>query len=303
MQIIAEPDFIVVIRSANERTKESCKYIVSNELPDDFIHVIELTPFEEAVRECYRIGIESNKKWMVTIDADVLPILGFLSKVKQYTERVSKNVIMFNLIIHDKLLLKYRSGGIKVYRTKYLTEALGYIPANGTTLRPEATTLKKMVDLGFKKKNFPDVIGLHDYEQFFQDIYRKSFFHAAKHTKEIGELLMQWKELSENDADYKVAIKGAVDGLLTSDGAKPDVRMFTEQSMNSIYSKLSLNEKRKIESKNVTQIVKNIINDLEPFQKKYDLENIKTEVQTKGILKGTGWLIGSVLEDIGKKLK
>ncbi len=295
-------DFIIVIRSAKERTKEACRYLAGKELPDELIHVIEQTPFEAAVRKCYRLGMESGKKWMITIDADILPVPGFLSKIEKFAEEADENVIMFNAIIHDKLLLKYRSGGIKTYRAKYLGEALEYVPENGTTLRPEAATLLKMTERGLKKKNFPDVIGLHDYKQYYHDIYRKCFFHAAKHTDEIGGLLTRWKELSEKDADYKTAIRGAIDGLLSEKDAKPDVRLFDERSRKAV-SDLGINEKPDIVPDHMDEFINQTLKNLGPFRKKFEWNSIKSELDKQGVLDGSRWLIGSALEVAGKKMK
>ena len=61
---------IVVIRASNERTFDLCKALCLAQGVES-LSIVQEVPFEEALRKCYEIGIASNKKWMVTVDADV----------------------------------------------------------------------------------------------------------------------------------------------------------------------------------------------------------------------------------------
>lgn len=296
-------DFIVVIRSAGERTKEACKYIVTQELPDSCVHLIELIPFEAALRECYKIGMNSGKKWMITIDADVLPRLGFVSKISNLAENVGDNIIMFNAMIHDKLFMQYRTAGFKVYRTAYLNEALAYVAPDGIEVRPEAATLKKMVAKGYRKKNFSYVVGLHDHEQFYKDIYRKAYFHATKHTEKLSSIITDWKTASLNDYDYRVALKGAIDGLISREDGKPDIRLFDENITGLVVSELGLMEKGEIQLNEIGDYIENTIQREGPMLKDYQLQGIKNEIKDRGFLKGFAWSFANLLELTGKKLK
>ncbi|WP_225852784.1 hypothetical protein, partial [Haemophilus parainfluenzae] len=59
-------DFIVVIRTAGERTFEACRALVAQQVCLDQIHVASEIPFELTLRRCYEIGIESGARWMIT---------------------------------------------------------------------------------------------------------------------------------------------------------------------------------------------------------------------------------------------
>jgi hypothetical protein len=301
MQKIHDPGFIVVIRSACERTVSACKHIVLQEVPEKFVHVIECRPFEAALRECYKIGIKSGKKWMVTIDGDVLPKPGFANGIVKLTNDVSDKVIMFNAIIHDKLMMSYRTGGVKIYRVKYLKEALEEVPDDGKSLRPEAATLQKMMKRGLKKKNFNFVIGLHDYEQYYRDIYRTAYFHATKHKEKVANLLPRWKNASKTDSDYAVAVKGAVDGLLSEHETKSDVRYFSGISKKAVES-LGLNEKDSININRISQKVEDELTSAGPFYRMYELNGIKKELKKRGLLRGGVYLTGMTMEIAGKKI-
>ncbi|MEX0780267.1 MAG: hypothetical protein WD491_14640 [Balneolales bacterium] len=234
--------FTLVIRAAGERTAERCRQMVLREVPEEDVHVVELVPFEEALRECYRIGMESGKKWMITIDADVLPRRSFSKKLMKLSARVNPNILMYNGYVHDKLLMKRRRAGFRVYNTSHLAEAFSHIPENGATLRPESHIINCMLERGYEKQNFNYVMGIHDYHQYYRDIYRKSFLHASKHEKQITSLTNAWEKASTKDPDFKVAIRAAADGLSLPVQAKTDATMYDEYAAKALQD-LGLREK------------------------------------------------------------
>lgn len=295
-------DFITVIRSAGERTKEACAHITSQEMPVSAVHIIELSPFEAALRKCYEIGIRSEKKWMITIDADVLPRKGFVSEIAKLSEQADDNVIMFNAMIHDKLFMQYRTAGFKVYRTEYLGEALQAVPRDGEEVRPEAATLNKMTEKGFRKKNFNYVVGLHDHQQYYRDIYRKAYFHSTKHIEKLFMIMPEWKEASKKDTDYLVALKGAVDGLISEADGVPDIRFFAEKADKAVQS-LNLSEKEAVDLNQTPSMIETAIEEAGPFLKSHELKGIKREIESRGLLNGTLWSLANIMEASGKKIK
>ena len=52
----------VVIRSCGERTKYHCENLISQQVPNENIFVINEIPFSKAVEETFRIGLKQNKK-------------------------------------------------------------------------------------------------------------------------------------------------------------------------------------------------------------------------------------------------
>lgn len=302
MNIPIDLNFVIVIRAAGERTTDICRQIVINELSEKDVHVIECTPFEEALRESYRIGMKSNKKWMITIDADVLPREGFISVIESLTKNVSDKLFTFKAMIFDKLFLTHRMAGFRVYRNKYLHVAFDHIPADGEVVRPESYTIRKMEEAGFKTKIFEYVVGVHDYEQYYKDIYRKAYFHAAKHTSHVAESISVWKEKSETDSDYLAALKGAIDGLLAADQPKPDIRYFETTSENAIQN-LGLIEKDEADPVKTMSLVSKILKEKGTFHKEYTIGGIRDKVKQQGLIKGTLHTLGYLLETAGSKIK
>lgn len=302
MSTLQESDFIVVIRSAGERTRNVCKEIILNELPEPDVKIIELTPFEEALRESYKIGIQSNKEWLITIDADVIPRHGFINSISTLTKKVSDDLFAFKPMIYDKILMKYRLAGIRVYRNKHLKEAYKFIPYDGLQIRPEEYTVNKMEEAGYKTKIFEYVGGLHDFEQYYRDIYRKAFFHSTKHLSQVAELIEHWKKRSLEDPDYTVIVKGAVDGLLSKKKPKADLHFFEELTKKAL-KELDLVEKKALDPIDIESMVESELSSAGTFSKEYTWNGIKNNVEKKGFLKGILYTAGHILEAVGIKLK
>lgn len=302
MSTLQTSNFIVVIRSAGERTRDVCKQIILNELPEQDVKIIELTPFEEALRESYKIGIQSNKEWLITIDADVIPRSEFISDISTLTNKVSDDLFAFKPMIYDKILMKYRLAGIRVYRNKYLKEAYEFIPDDGQQIRPEEYTVNIMEKEGYKTKIFEYVGGLHDFEQYYRDIYRKAFFHSTKHLSQVAELIEHWKKRSIEDPDYTVIVKGAVDGLLSKKKPKADLHFFEELTKKAL-KELDLVEKKALDLTDIESMVESKLSSVGIFSKEYTWNGIKKNVEKKGFLKGSLYTIGHILEAVGMKMK
>lgn len=297
-----DTNIIVVIRATGERTKEVCRQLVLNELSENNVFVIECIPFEEALRESYRIGINSDKEWMITIDADVLPRRGFINHIKALTENVPDKLFTFKALIFDKLFLTHRMAGFRVYRNRYLETAYELIPENGTVIRPESYTIRKMEQRGYKTKVFDYVVGLHDYEQYYRDIYRKAYFHATKHPEYIADSVALWKEKSGKDPDYLIALKGALDGLLSEDKAKPDIRFYRTLSANAV-KELKLIEKSDAYPELIPKMVESVLEEAGDFYKEYAIKGIRKKMSEMGIMKGFLHTLGYFLEVTGAKIK
>lgn len=293
--------FTVVVRSAGERTTQACKNLVINEISEEQVHIIQLTPFEEALRESYRIGLKSGREWLITIDADVLPRKGFMKKMAVFSSEVGKNVFSFKAMVYDQFFLKHRLAGFRVYRCSMLEEALTLVPANGQEIRPEQFTVNKMKQRGYKTKIFEYVVGLHDFEQYNKDIYRKAYFHATKHPDLVAENMSYWKSKSNTDEDFKVMIKGAVDGLLSKDNPKADIRFFENLAQRALED-LNMAEKPSLNT-DIEFKIEKTLEEYGLFFKGHSLTAAKKRMDKYGLVKGAAHHIGFILEATGKSLR
>lgn len=205
-------DATVVVRTVGERTTDACVHLLRQVFPEGNVSVINEIPFSRAVRKCFKIGIEQGRKWTLVVDADVLVRAAFVAEILMFAERQQANTFVAQGLVHDKLFNLIRPAGNHLYRTKHLPLALSLIPEEGSTLRPEATTIDRMVERGFLffQKDF--LVGLHDYEQHYVDIAKKCFVQAHKHDRFVGHVWAQWQDKAKIDLDYRAAIIGAEAG-------------------------------------------------------------------------------------------
>ena len=243
--MIGNKSLVVVIRTVGERTFEVCRALLLKQVPTDVVEIVNECPFEKAVQCTFEIGIRSGAKWTMTLDADVLLRDGVVKDFVAEAEGLPENYIQLEGLIHDKLTGIYRNGGPRMWRTQHLKDALQQIPASGTTIRPEYATLQRMEMLGFHSKQISLVMGIHDYEQFFQDIYRKAFVHANKHQIWLADMVSRWKQLGFGDKDYLVALRGLYDGLMALEMPKIDARSHSS-IVCSVIAELGLQEKPQI---------------------------------------------------------
>jgi hypothetical protein len=98
--------------------------------------------------------------------------------------------------------------GNHLYRTSLLNKARKVVPFDGRSLRPETYVIKEMAKEGYPWIQTEDVIGLHDYEQYYRDIVRKMFVRARKHARFMPVLAQFYRRMSSLDNDYGVGLWG-----------------------------------------------------------------------------------------------
>jgi len=236
---------IVVIRASNERTFDVCKAICSNQEVAS-LSIVQECPFEVALRKCYEIGASSNKKWMVTVDGDVLLSGDAIETLVHNAEMMPQNYIQLEGRVFDKITGLYRQAGHRIYRIDLLPRALGQIPPVGSQIRPECSTLEQMGKLGYPSRCIPDVVGLHDFEQSYRDIYRKSFVQAKKHYSRVHKMIPPWEHLAQYDTDYVVASRGFEGGKNYSERVGIDKNADFLAAFDNVLSDLNLQEKDQI---------------------------------------------------------
>ncbi len=304
-------DLIVVIRSSGERTEEMCRKLVLREISADRVHVVRQFPFESTLRASYTIGGNSDAKWMMTIDADVLLRMGAIQDFLSEAEQLPDHFFHTEGLIYDKLTGRYRKAGHRMYRTSMLGKALDLIPELGSEIRPEFTTVNRMADAGHLSRETSTIYGIHDFEQFYEDVYRKCFVHARKHRDWVGGLISYWQS-NLNDTDFRVALRALYDGLTMDTHISIDKRLFSDLASQAMID-LSLTEKdTPSDYLQMEQLVNEVLNRVGPVpddQKPGDIltpipgrkEFFKNLIAQKGYVGSIKYLMGLRLNRIGKR--
>ena len=214
----------VVIRSAGERTEAVCHDLLAQQVPEENIVAVSNAPFSATLADSYRAGIERGLPWTLCIDADVLVGPGVVWQLLEAAAKADDAVCELQGLVLDKFFGVRRPAGNHLYRTSLLSKALALIPPEGKDIRPEHHTLNKMMGAGHPWVETPLVVGLHDFEQYYRDIFRKCYVHACKFDTLMHLLVEYWRRMARQDDDYRVALGGLAAGISDSGHVRVDVR-------------------------------------------------------------------------------
>jgi len=233
----------VIIRSANERTLPFCRHLLTGMFPEDQIFIVEEVPFSAAIKKGLEIGVDQNRKWTMAIDADVLMHADGVADLFSRAESAPDTFFVIQGLILDKFFPIFRPSGIHFYRTALIKEALYLIPREGESVRPETDLLNNMAKIGFPWLQCDAIVGIHDFEQYYKDIFRKAFIQAHKHRRFIARAEDYWRDKQEKDQDFKVALWGSLLGKLHSDKVYID-KNFLHEQFEEVLSLKGIKEKQ-----------------------------------------------------------
>ena len=205
----------MVIRSVGERTTACCQRRVEREIAPAQVHLIEEKPFVSAVRKTFELGWSSGRRWTLALDADILLRTGAVQSLLARAQQEDPSVFEVQGRILDKVYGGPRDGGPHLFRTDLIPRALEAMDGAGEDLRPETFVIRQMESQGHPWSQYGEVLGLHDYEQFHVDLYRKAFLHAHKHRYDVRMLRPMWQRLGREDPDYRSLLLGLEDGRLS----------------------------------------------------------------------------------------
>jgi len=303
-------DLLVIIRSVNERTESICieKILDQGILPENVV-IVKESPFANTLKKSFEIGVERNKKWTLCIDADVLLKSQSIVSIIEYADKQDNKTFEVQGYVLDKFIDGPRMAGNHLYRTEFLPIALEIWPIVKDEIRPEGSLLKLMASNGFPYVIYNEILGLHDFGQYYSDIYRKSFIQSRKHLHFTNLFVDTWKSDSK-DKDYQVALRGFADGIANTDEVLVDKK---NQVISNGFEQLFIEDKSVLEESEITLgDVDSIIEKWTPSEiyKKYgkllETEFFYKEVSTKKsrfkFLKPINF-IGYVLRKLGERIQ
>jgi hypothetical protein len=204
---------LCIVRSIGEATEVNCQnLLVDNGFPIEQTIILNEKPFAKSIHVSFLKAIELKYKYLLIIDADVL-----LRKdnIHELFNHVDDNVFVVQGMIIDYITNEVRSAGNHLYNVKHLPFALNFLDINTSLVRPECDLILKMSQLGYKYIVTSSLIGIHDYYQDPNDIYRKSYLHAIKHSSKIIKILEIIK--IRDDSYTNPVINGIISGLFNTE--------------------------------------------------------------------------------------
>jgi hypothetical protein len=306
----------IIIRSVQERTEQLCHdLILAQGVDPDIIVIVREAPFSVALRKSFQIGLERGLPWTLCVDADLLLRSGSIQRMLELAKQQPENVCEIQGYILDKFFGGPRPGGVHLYRSSLLSKAVSFMPNDGLDIRPEFQILQIMQSKGYPWVSVPDVVGLHDFEQYYRDIFRKCFVQAHKHEYLTDLFLSIWRKWANNDRDYWVALQGFAAGIAHHE----DVRIDTRQVfLQNGFDRLQIKEKAPLASGQLSlDSVENIINSwIEPhlYQEKFPTkmglisepslkDSFLRQLKRLGFFRIIPYSIGCLLNRIGNSCK
>lgn len=234
----------VVVRSVGERTTDACiQSIVAQGFERNQITVVTAYPFSNALRVSLEAGLDAGKEWTLIVDADVLLRDDAVERLFKYASRRPENICEIHGLVLDKFFNKFRLAGNHLYRTNKIEQVLKKISNDRKITRPETHALNAMAQSGSPFEKIALVVGIHDFEQYRRDIFRKCFLQAHKHLQYSEALISYWRQHVEFDDDYRVALAGYAFGVQYEPDNFADA---ADHALNSAFENLELPEQNTI---------------------------------------------------------
>jgi len=196
----------IVVRHVHERTLDWCVGALREAFPQAPLRLVSAMPFDACLRRAYEASLEMGAPWSLHVDADALCVAEPLYQLMDFAGKQRRNVFSLSGILMDNFFLFPRAAGAHLYRTEYLRQALRFFLPTGSTTRPETSVRRAMAKCGYPTIQTDFVLGLHDYEQYYRHIVKKSALFRNKFSH-FEELLPYWREKAENP-DFAVALLG-----------------------------------------------------------------------------------------------
>lgn len=235
-------DVLVVIRSVGEKTEKLCYDIACDQVGEENVIIIQEKPFWKAVKKTFELGVASNKKWTLALDADVLLKQNAVNELILNAQKYGSKLFIYQGWVTDKIFGSNRSGGPHLYFTENLKFGIHIEVNDSKELRPESfihTEVKSKY--GLKKIVDKKVFGVHDFWQSNFDYYRKCFLHGIKHAHLGGMFFQNNIKYYQEDDDYRAMLKGWIRALESNVKVEIDID-YLNQNLRTDYNKLLLKE-------------------------------------------------------------
>jgi len=311
-----------VIRCCGERTAQLCSSLTERQLPPgSTVSVVSGAPFETTLRRCFEDAMAAGAKWTLTVDGDVLLATNAVAMLIKLAEQMPEHYLQLEGHAFDKVLGRCRKVGHRIYRTSLIPHVMARLPPPGASLRPESSTIKQVGQAGHPSRVVGEVVGLHDFEQSYRDLYRKAFTHAHKHRSRACQIIDRCAERHAVDQDFLVVLKGVWDGLLSAEHVPLDASAFASRA-DAALSEIGIKEKcafaltDEAASRHVDELLRSLLADTgppllvpedDPREALGPLRRIHRgylyRIRKRGVVGGHAAALGAVFRALGSRLE
>jgi len=310
-------DVIVIIRSVGERTEQVCKKLILDQgIPENNLIIIRESPSIKAVLKSFEIALEKNLKWTYRIDADIMLAKDSIKNMVSFAQKQKSSHFVSQGYVLCKFFGGIRIAGNYFYNTKLIKNVFDNQAYSTEAIRPDSYILEEMRKSGYPNSPAPFVIGLHDYEQYYKDIYRKCFVHGVKHIHHAKFFSDLWKPRISKDLDFDVAIKAFANGVSYNKKTYIDSKLPVYEES---FQRIGANEKNKLKDNTYNiEKIENIIYEWIPDEiylkncgtiysefvnaNKSTIERLNTSIKKRGFFKTIFLGLGLLFKNIGNKI-
>lgn len=252
---------------AGERTEGACHSIIKQQLDENNIHCVRERPFWKALEKGIEKALSLGSKWTLFLDADVLLRSdGIEFIIDEMESKESAEFYMTNFRVLDRGFYGPTYAGVHGYRTEYFAKALQFMEKASKDQRPETRLFKEMRHAGHPTLITKRIVGIHDFEQFHFDLYRKYFVRAFKYQKLIPYMFERFKRSYAEDDESKIMLWGLMEGAATRENqsyAPLDPTYYLEKGRQAL-SILGINEKEPLGAEWTKQMADEVLENFRP---------------------------------------
>jgi len=204
----------VILRHCGERTTDFASDVLEQVFETQNVYRVTGVPFSDCLRNAYQQGRQAALPLTLCVDADVIIDPAGIKSLIQVALNDESTVFEWNSLCFDRFFGIERPVGVRLYRTDKLSALEQVIPEEGTSLRPETDAITAVIYQGWRQRRTAIFVGVHDFQQYYHDVYRKCYLQAHKHQGYLDFPSRMWQALAHSQPDFAVASLALGDGQL-----------------------------------------------------------------------------------------
>jgi len=221
--------------------------LLAAQISDERVDTVSGKPHAVAVEETMIIGMRTDADWVVALDADMLLFPNAVASMRHELSELAgaRPVVLFG--IYDKLYSMKR-WGLTVYSASILPELHATFQSvkQRQNLKIENAAISEMRKKGQAVVFSKTVVALHDFFQYYGDLYRKVYLNTIRNPGYTQRARQYWRKMSAIDPDYRVMAMAMQDALAGGRSLTNSFRDFSAEELQSRVSACGLTEKSEL---------------------------------------------------------